>query len=110
MMSNNFWHQPFVAVSENLGGKVPVVDDVLLAHEQIYATTSLVENCIGFEFETDRNYYVDLRPSYLALKLEFVNRGGYETYNSKEVKQNNKGKAKADESVEEEDEFLSLVM
>ena len=56
IMSSNFRYQPFVAVSGNLGGKLPVVDDVLSSHEQeIYPTTSLDENCIQFEFQTDRN-------------------------------------------------------
>ena len=46
-----------MAVSGNLGGKVPVVDDVLSSHEQqIYPTTSLDENSIEFELQTDRNY------------------------------------------------------
>ena len=66
-MSNNiFRYQPFVAVSRNLGGTVPIVDDVLSSHEQeIYPTTSLDENCIEIEFKTDhRNYYVDLRQSF----------------------------------------------
>ena len=86
-MSSNFRYQPFVAVSGNLGGKVPVVDDVLSSHEQkIYPTTSLDENCIKFEFQTDRNYYVDLRQTYLALKLKTVRGCGYETYNTKDVK------------------------
>ena len=70
MSNNNFRYQSFVAVSGNLGGKVPIVDDVLSSHEQeIYPTTSLDENCIEFEFQTDRNYYDDLRQSFLALKL-----------------------------------------
>ena len=70
-MSCIFRYQPFVAVSGNLGGKV--VDDVLSSHEQeIYPTTSLDENCIEFEFQTDQNYYVDLRQTYLALKLKLV--------------------------------------
>ena len=73
MSNNNFRYQPFVAVSGNLQGKVPIVDDVLSSHEQeIYPTTSLDENCIEFEFKTDRIYYVDLRQSFLALKLKFV--------------------------------------
>ena len=75
----------FVAVSGNLGGKVPIVDDVLSSHEQeIYPTSSLDENCIEFEFQTDRKYYVDLRQSFLALKLKFVKGRGYDTYESKE--------------------------
>ena len=95
-MSSNFWYQTFVAVSGDLGGKVPVVDDVLSSHEQeIYPTTSLDENCIEFEFQTDRNYYVDLRQTYLALKL--VRGRGYETYNTKEVKKEHKEEAKAEE-------------
>ena len=60
-MSSNFRYQPFVTVSGNLGGKFPVVDEVLSSHEQeIYPTTSLDENCIEFEFQTNLNYYVDL--------------------------------------------------
>ena len=95
MSNNKFRYQPFVAVSGNLGGKVSIVDDVLSSHEQeIYPTTSLDENCIEFEFQTDRNYYVDLRQSFLALKLKFVKGRGYDTYESKEKKKEHK-----DESV-----------
>ena len=74
-------------MSGNLEGKVPIVDDVLLSLEQeSYPTTSLDENCLEFEFQTDRNYYVDLRQSFLALKLQFVKGRGYDTYESKEKK------------------------
>ena len=95
MSNNNFRYQLFVAVSGNLGGQVPFVDDVLSSHEQeIYPNASLDENCIEFEFQTDRNYYVGLRPSFLALKLKFVQERGYDTYESKEKKKEHK-----DESV-----------
>ena len=73
MSNNNFGYQPFVAVSGNLGGKVPIVDDVLSSHEQEdYPTTSLDENCREFEFQTDRNYYVDSlgRKKYSFLKQQ----------------------------------------
>ena len=104
-MSSNFRYQPFVAVSGILGGKVLVVDDFLSSHEQrIYSTTSLYENCIDFEFQTDRNFYVDLRQTYLALKLKHVRGRGYETYNTKEVKMELKEEEKAEEegTVQEE--------
>ena len=95
MSNSNFRYQLFVAVSGNLGVKVPIVDDVLSSHEQeIYPTTSLGENCIEFEFQTDRNFYVDLRQSFLALKLKFVKGRGYDTYDSSEKKKEHK-----DESV-----------
>ena len=47
----NFRYQLFVVVSESPGGKVPVVDVMLSSHEQErYASTSLHENSIEFEF------------------------------------------------------------
>ena len=98
-MSSNFRKQ-ICGSFLKFGGKVPVVDDVLSFHEQeIYPTTntSLNENCIEFEFQKDRNYYVDLRQTYLTLKLKLVRGFGYETYISKEVKKEHKEEAKADE-------------
>ena len=111
IMSSNFRYQSFVAISGNLGGKFPVVDDVLSSHEQeIYPTTSLDENCIEFEFQTDRNYYVDLRQTYLALKLKLVRGRGFETYNTKKVKKEHKEEAKAEEEETAEEEApVSLV-
>ena len=94
-----------MAVSGNLGVRVAKVDDILSSHEQqIYPTTSPEENCIEIEFQTDRNFYVDLRQTYLALKLKPVKGRGYETYNTKEVKKEHKEEAKAEEekTVEEE--------
>ena len=99
-----------MAVSGNLGGKVPVVDNVLSSHEQeIYPTTSLDENCIQFEFQTDWNYNVDLRQTYLAFKLKLVRGRGYQTYNTKEVKKEHKKRAKAEEEETAEEEPVPLV-
>ena len=93
-MSNYFQYQPFVAVPGNLGGKVPIADDVLSSHEQEnYPNTSLDENCIEFEFQTDRNHYVDLRQSFSALKLKFVKGRGYDTYESKEKKKEHRNES-----------------
>ena len=111
-MSSNFRSQTFVAVSGNLGGKVPVVDDVLSSHEQkIYTNTALDENCIEFDFQTNRKFYVNLRQMYLALKLKLVRGRGYETYKSKEVRKEHKEEVKADEeeTAEEEDAPVPLV-
>ena len=79
-MSYIFWYQTSVAVFENIRGKVTVVDDVLSSHKQEkYPTTSVKLNCIELEFRTDRNYYVDLRQTYLAVKLKFVESHDCET-------------------------------
>ena len=108
---NNFRYHPYVAVSGNLGGKVPVVDDVLSSHEQqIYPTTSLDENSIEFEFQTDRNYYVDLRQSYLALKVKLVKGRGYDTHKSKEAKKEHKNEEQPTDAAanDEEDDTNSV--
>ena len=104
-MSSNFRYQPFVAVSGKLRAKFQVVDDVLLSHEQeIYATTTLNERSTELQFQTDRTFYVDLRRTYLALKLKLVRGCGYETYNTKEVKKEHKEEAKAEEEETAEDD------
>ena len=85
-----------MAVSRNLGGKVPVVDDVLSSHErEVCPTVSLDGNSIEFEFQTDWNYYVNLRQTYLALKLKLVKGRGYESYNTKEVKKGTQRRGKS---------------
>ena len=115
-MSNTFRYQPFVAVSENLGGKVPIADDVLSSHEQeVYPTTSLDDNCLEFEVQAGRNYQVDLSQSFLALKLKFVKGRGCDTYESKEKKKEHKDESvvfteTGTEDEEEQKEVLELPM
>ena len=104
-MSNSFRYQPFVAFSENLGGEVPVVDNVLFSHEhEKYPTTSLHENCKQFEFQTNRNYSFDLRQTNLALKLKFVMGPSYETCNTKQLRKVHEEDANLDVETEEEQE------
>ena len=112
ILASSFRYQPSVAVSGNLGGKVPSVEDVLSSNEQrIYPTTSLDENYLEFELKTDRNNYVDLRQMYLVLKLKIVKGRGYENLNSKELKKERKEDTKADEEkVEEEQETPFLLV
>ena len=112
MSNNSFRYQPFVAVSGNLGGKVPSVDDVLSSHEQeIYPTTSLDENCIEFEFQTDWDYYVNLRQSLLALNLKFDKGRGYDTFESKEKKKEHREESVVftETGVDEEEEEVARV-
>ena len=84
-------------------GKVPVVYNDLSSNEQkIYPTISVEENCIQFDFQTDGNYYVDLRKIFLAFKLKPVKGRGYETYNTKEIE---KVKKEGNEWTEAENDF-----
>ena len=104
---NNLRYQPFVEVPGNLGVQVPVVEDVLSSHEQEnYPTTSLDENSIEFEFQTDRNVYVDLRQTYLALKIELVKGRGFDTYKTTENKKEHKEDTVFNEPGDDDVEFI----
>ena len=72
-MSSNIPYQPFETTSVHLCGNTPAADNVLLSHDQkYYPNTSLDENYIEFEYRNNRNYYIDLRQAYLALKVKTV--------------------------------------
>ena len=74
--SSSLRYQPFVTVFANLGGKLSVFEQILSSHKQKnYRTTSLDEDGMEFEFQTDRNDYVDLKQNYWALKLNLVTGG-----------------------------------
>ena len=76
---NNFRYHSFVELPVNPGAKVTVVDDVLSSHEQeIYPTISSDENSIEFQFQTDRNVYVDLGQMNLALISKLVEWLGFD--------------------------------
>ena len=113
-MSWNFWYQPFVEVSGYLGRNISVFGIVLSSQEQeIYPTTSLDENCIEFEFQMDRNYYVDLRQTYLVLKLNFFNGRGHQTYNNtkgKKAEKRQKRMKKRRRKKSKKLQILSLLM
>ena len=87
--------------------EVPVVDDVLSSHEQeMYPTISFDENSIEFEFQTDRNVYVDLRQTYLAQKIKLVKGRGFDTYKTTEKEKKHKEDAVFTERGEVDVEFI----
>ena len=60
-------------LSGKLRKKVAAFDNIWSSHEEeVYPNTSLDENCIELDFQTDQNYYLDLRKIYFALKPKFV--------------------------------------
>ena len=92
----SFRWQYFSAACGNLGGKIPIVDDVVSAHEQkIYPTNSSDDNSIKFEFCTDGNCYVDWRKVFLALILKMV-QGCADGFYDPEYPENEKDDSKED--------------
>ena len=101
---SNFQYQPFVAVSGSVGGKVRVVEDVFSSPEQqIYPTTSLDENSIEFEFQTDCNNYTDLRQTYLSLVLKLVKRRGFDSYKKEAKTKHNEAEDKKADAADDND-------
>ena len=87
--------------------KVPVVDNVLSSHEQeFFPTTSLDENSIAFKFQIDRNLYVGLRQTYLALKIKLVEGRSCDTYKTTEKKKEHKEDTVFTETGEDDVEFI----
>ena len=65
----------------------------------------------SFNLKMDRNFYVNLRQTYLVLKLKFVNGRGYESHKTKKnTKKEPKKVAKVDVEMEEEQEVLVILV
>ena len=108
ILSNNSRYQTFVTVSVNLRRKVPVADEVLSSRKQeIFSTISFHRNCLEFEFQTDRNYYIDLKPTYLALELKLVKVCCSKNYITKEVKKEHKAVSKESPGVQKNEEDMN---
>ena len=104
---NIFRYQPFVAAFGNPGMEVPTPDDVFFSHEQeVYPITFLHENSNKFEFLTDRNVYVDLGQTDLALKIKLVKGRGFDTYKRTEKKKEQKKETFFTETDNDDIEFI----
>ena len=78
----------------------------LLTNNKIYPTRSLHENSVEFEFQTDRNVYVDMRQTYLALKIKLDKGRGFVSYRTTERKKEHKGDAVFTETGDDYVEFI----
>ena len=52
------------------------------------------ENCIEFESQTGRNSSVDLRQTFLSLKMKLTKSRGYKTYNPEDGKKEHRAELK----------------
>ena len=65
---------------------------VVSAKQEVFATSSLAVE-LG-EFQMDRNYYVVLRNTVMALEVKLIQGRGYEAYNTKEAQNEHKDQSK----------------
>ena len=67
---NHFWYGAFTKFSLEIFDKVPVLETSLLSYTQeVFPSNSLDESSIEYEFETDRNLYLDMCDTHLSVKL-----------------------------------------
>ena len=66
----------------------------------------LVKKNIEFDFQTDRNSYIDLHQFFLALKFKLVKGRSYDTHKSKKAKKEQKNEEQPTEAAayDEEDD------
>ena len=74
--------------------------------QEVFPSTSLDESSIEFDFEMDRNLYLDMRDTHLSLKLHLFKRRLFDAF--KKGKAEHKAKAE-DESDEEPQTHLTYV-
>ena len=67
---SHFEYEAFTNYSLEIFGKVPSLETIVSSYTQeVFPSLSLDESSIEFEFETDRNLYLDMRDTHLSLKL-----------------------------------------
>ena len=96
---SNFWYGAFPNSSLEIFDKVPVLETIISSYKQeVFTSTSLDEGSIEFEFETDRNLYLDLRDTHLSLKLQLFKGRLFDAFKKEKAEH----KAKSEEDSDEE--------
>ena len=74
--------------------------------QEVFPSTSLDESSLEFEFETDRNLYLDMRDTHLSLKLQLFKGRLFDAFKKEKAEH----KAKSEEDSEEEPQtYLTYV-
>ena len=105
--SSHFWYGAFTNSSLEIFDKVPVLETIMSSYTQeVFPSTSLDESSIEFEFETDRNLYLDMRDTHLSLKLQLFKGRLFDAFKKEKAEH----KAKSEEDSDEEPQtYLTYV-
>ena len=77
--SRRFWYGAFTRSSSEIF--VPVLETIMSSYPQeVFPSTSLDESSIEFEFETDRNLYLDMRDTHLSFQLKYLKGRLFDTF------------------------------
>ena len=97
--SSHFWYGTFTNSSLEIFDKVPVLETIISSYiQEVFPSTSPDECSIEFEFEMDRNLYLDMRATHLSLKLQLFKGRLFEAFKKEKAEH----KAKSEEDSDEE--------
>ena len=87
--------------------KNPVLETIMSSYiQEVLPSTSLDESNIEFEFETDRNPYLDMRDTHLRLKLQILKGRLFDAFKKEKAER----KAKLEEDSDEQPQtYLTYV-
>ena len=104
---SHFRYGAFTNSSLEIFDKVPVLETIMSSYTQeVFPSTSLDESSIEFEFETDRNLYLDMRDTHLSLKLQLFKGRLFDAFKKEKAEH----KAKSEEDSDEEPQtYLTYV-
>ena len=96
---SHFRYGAFTNSSLEIFDKTPVLETIMSSYTQeVFPSTSLDESSIEFEFETDRNLYLDMRDTHLSLKLQLFKGRLFDAFKKEKAEH----KAKSEEDSDEE--------
>ena len=93
LKQSNFWYGAFINSSMENFDRVPVLETYLSSYTQEVFPSN-------FEFETDRNLYLDMRDTHLILKLRLFKGRLFDAFKKEKAEH----KAKSEEDSDEEPE------
>ena len=105
--SSHFRYGAFTVSSLEIFDKVPVLETIMSSYTQeVFPSTSLDESSIEFEFEMDRNRFLDMRDTQLSLKLQVFKGRLFDAFKKEKAEH----KAKSEEDSDEEPQtYLTYV-
>ena len=96
---SHFRYEAFTNSSLEIFDKIPILETIMSSYTQkVFPSTSLDESSIEFEFETDRNLYLDMRDNYHSSKLQLFKGRLFDAFKKEKAEH----KAKSEEDSDEE--------
>ena len=68
--------------------------------KEVFTSTYLDESSVQFEFETDRNLYLDMRDNHLSLKLQLFTARLFDAFKKEKAEHKAKSEDDSDEKLQ----------